>query len=239
MKFPQIRQLLRDRRRNKKHRLVGIDQSFSNYAMVLFEEGVPIDRCVFHTGDPTTKKNQAKDPVATQSRFFVSPLAQLEYLYQEVLDKIAEWNPHDIAMEGLSFGSNGNMERQLGALYFGLQVSLIRELGYSQENLFSVTPKQCKNFAREFLIGDDQYEKKGDEIVLLKSKKPKLNQMKGKKDMIKALENTPYGWLIDGYTRDGLAASKRMPTGMEDLPDAYMIGLYILEQNFEYKEKRP
>lgn len=238
-----IRTLKRGRRNRDSHYLVGIDQSFSNYAMVLFRDGIPIDRTVFHTGDPTTIKNSKKCEDKTESRFFVETVDQLAYLYDCVINRIALWNPDDIVMEGLSFGSISKVERQLGALYFGLQVSLMRELGYERGKLHTVTPHQCKALARTFLIADDQYER--DEagcVVYLKTKakkpKPKLNPMKNKRDMIKALGNTPYEWLLDGYTRDGLVASRSKPTGIEDIPDAYFIGLCVLEDKFNHKENR-
>ena len=235
-----LRSLRRYRRNREDHYLVAIDQSFSNYAMVLFKNGEPISRYVAHTGGNDTKKNKAKDEVLTNSRFFGTVLEQLDYLYGEVLAKIAEWNPSDIVFEGLSFGSSGNMERQLGALYFGIMVSLKRELGYEYDQLHTVTPKQCKSLAREFLLGDDRYErnKKTGEIVYLATKKPQLNKMTGKKFVMKALENTPYNWIVDGYTRDGLTKSRKVETGIEDLPDAFFIGLFIMEQKFNHKLQR-
>lgn len=233
---PTSGMLRRARKRANNHRLVSIDQSFSNYAMILFEDGIPIERCVFHTGDPTTKKNKVKDPILTESEFFVDSLDQLEYLYGKVINKVSEWNPQDIVMEGLSFGSTGNMERQLGALFFGIQVSLVRELEYQKCNLHVVTPKQCKTMARSFLKESDQYEKDcHGTIVTLKSGKRRLNQMSGKKDVMKAFDRSPHAWLNDGYTRDGLVKCRVKPTGIEDLPDAYFIGLHCLEDKFNHK----
>ena len=226
--------------RRKIHRTVGIDQSYGNFAMVLFHDGVPVDRCVFHTGSINTKKNSAKDEELTQSRFFRTSLEQLIYLTDLVLPKIKEWNPSDISLEGLSFGSSGNVERELGALFYGIQASLVRDLGFDRTRLHVVTPIQAKKLAREFLIGNDQYVLDDfGEVVYLKSSKPKLNPMKGKKDVIKALHNTAYGWLVDGYTRDGLVKAKTNPTGLEDLPDAFFIGLYTLEAKYKYHLERP
>lgn len=224
------RKLARERRNSKEITVVGIDQSFANYAMVLFKNGVAIDRCVFHTGDSGTKKNQAKDERLTESRFFDNPISQLDYMYGKVLDKIVEWNPQHITMEGLSFGSSGKTERQLGALYFGLVVSLHRELKYSYDHIHTITPTQAKAYAREFLKGDDKFERdaKG-EIIILKSKKNKLNTMK-KHWMSKALQNSGDGWLLEGYTRDGLVKSRTCPTGVEDLPDAYFIGMFASDK---------
>lgn len=240
MSFFNIRRIIRDRRLRKEHIVVGIDQSFSNYAMVKFVNGVPTERCVYHTGDPNTIKNKRKDPLKTNSQFFVDDVEKLNYLYGEVLSKLYDWNPDDICMEGLSFGSSGNVERQLGALFFGMQVSIMRELGYEKSALHVTTPKQCKSLALEFLIGDEQFEKdKNGNVIILKSTKKQKNKMSKKSWMIKALKNTKHSWILDGYTRDGLVSSRDTPTGLEDLPDAYFIGLFCLETKFKHIEERP
>ena len=36
-------------------------------------------------------------------------------------------------------------------------------------------------------------------------------------------------WILNGYTRDGLVASRTQETGLEDLPDAYFIGRYCID----------
>jgi hypothetical protein len=226
---------MRERGDRHEHLLVGIDQSFSNYAMVLFKDGVPIDRVVYHTGDPTAKKNKGKQ----YGKYFENPILQLDYLYGEVLVKLAEWNPNDIAMEGLAFGSSGQYERNLAALYFGMMVSLHRELGYHYNNLHTVTPTQAKALAREFMIGDEKYHKENGIITTLKSGKRKLNPMNNKAEMIKALGNTSHGWLVDGYTRDGLTLARTRETGLEDIPDSFWIASFVLENTFGYKFDRP
>lgn len=226
---------MRERGDRHEHLLVGIDQSFSNYAMVLFKDGIPLDRVVYHTGDPTAKKNKGKQ----YGKYFENPILQLDYLYGEVLTKIAEWNPNDIAMEGLAFGSTGQYERNLAALYFGMMVSLHRELGYNYNNLHTVTPTQAKALAREFMIGDEKYHKENGIITTLKSGKRKLNPMNDKAEMIKALGNTSHGWLVDGYTRDGLALARTRETGLEDIPDSFWIASFVLENTFGYKFDRP
>lgn len=229
------RKLTRERANRDEHLAVGIDQSFSNYAMVLFKEGVPVDRVVYHTGDPTAKKNKGKQ----YGKYFENPVLQLDYLFTEVISKLSEWNPNDIVMEGLAFGSSGQYERNLAALYFGMMITLHRELGYNYNNLHTVTPTQAKATAREFMIGDDKYHKENGIITTLKSGKRKLNPMNDKTEMLKALTNTPYGWLVEGYTRDGLALARTRETGLHDLPDAYFIGLFVLENVLGFKEARP
>lgn len=229
------RKLQREREERSEHVLVGIDQSFSNCAMVKFADGIPTDRFVIHTGDPTAKKNKHK----TYGMYFESPALQLNYVIEMFMEKMEEWNPDQIALEGLSFGSTSSSIFQLGALYFGLQIAAHRELGLPFDSILTVTPAQAKNTARSFLINGDQYEReKTGEVIRLKSGKPKLKKM-DKPDMLKALENTPYGWLVDGYTRDGLVAARSTPTGIADIPDGFWIAVYTLEKEFKYKFDRP
>ena len=229
------RKLQREREERSEHVLVGIDQSFSNCAMVKFVNGIPTDRFVIHTGSPTATKNKHK----TYGMYFESPALQLNYVIEMFMEKMEEWNPDQIALEGLSFGSTSSSIFQLGALYFGLQIAAHRELGLPFDSILTVTPAQAKNTARSFLINGDQYEReKTGEVIRLKSGKPKLKKM-DKPDMLKALENTPYGWLVDGYTRDGLVASRSTPTGIFDIPDGFWIAVYALEKEFKYKFDRP
>lgn len=231
------RALKRARGRCLDHYLVSIDQSFTNYAMVLWKNGIPIDRVVHHTGDGRAAKNAKKDEELTNNKFFDTDIEQLCYLYDQVIDVIADWNPTDIVMEGLSFNSKGCMERQLGGLYFGIQVSLIRELNYKHDEIHWVGPQQVKSIAREFLTGQSryQYNKKTKMIETTKKGNKVKNRMSGKSFIIEALKNTPYNWLVDGYTRDGLVKSRKVQTGLEDLPDAFFIGLYCLENRFKLK----
>ena len=229
------RKLQREREERSEHVLVGIDQSFSNCAMVKFVNGIPTDRFVIHTGNPTATKNKHK----TYGMYFESPALQLNYVIEMFMEKMEEWNPDQIALEGLSFGSTSSSIFQLGALYFGLQIAAHRELGLPFDSILTVTPAQAKNTARSFLINGDQYEReKTGEVIRLKSGKPKLKKM-DKPDMLKALENTPYGWLVDGYTRDGLVAARSTPTGIADIPDGFWIAVYTLEKEFKYKFDRP
>lgn len=229
------RKLQREREERSEHILVGIDQSFSNCAMVKFVNGTPTDRFVIHTGDPSATKNKHK----TYGMYFESPALQLNYVIEMFMEKMEEWNPDQIALEGLSFGSTSSSIFQLGALYFGLQIAAHRELGLPFDSILTVTPAQAKNTARSFLVNGDQYEReKTGEVIRLKSGKPKLKKM-DKPDMLKALENTPHGWLVDGYTRDGLVAARTTPTGIFDIPDSFWISIYALEKEFKYKYDRP
>jgi hypothetical protein len=89
------------------------------------------------------------------------------------------------------------------------------------------------------MIGDEKYHKENGIITTLKSGKRKLNPMNEKPEIVKALQNTPYGWLLAGYTRDGLALARTRETGYHDIGDAYFIGLFVLENTFGYKTDRP
>lgn len=229
------RRLKRERDNRTDHYLVGIDQSFTNFAMVLFKNGEPVDRKVFHSGDASSKKNKLK----TYGAYFESPALQLNYIAEMMMEQMADWNPTEVVFEGLSFGSTSSSIFQLGALYFGLQVLIHRELGIPFDSILTVTPTQAKNIARSFLVNGDQYEReKTGEVIRLKSGKSKLKVM-NKKDMLLALNNTPHGWLVDGYTHDGLVAARTIESGIFDIPDSFWISIYALEKEFKYKFDRP
>lgn len=234
------RQRLRERNCRKEHRSVGMDQSFSNFAMVLFVEGVPTDRVVFHTGNPMAKKHKDK----TYGHWVTDDNEQLAYISGMVLNQLLKWNANELSLEGLSFGSSGNVERQLGGLFFGMQVMIHRELLYPFSKIHVVTPTQAKNLAQQFLIGDDRWakDKVTGEILYLKKKgnPPQKNKMKKKAEMHTALKNTPYGWLTDGYGRDtGSIKARSVESGIEDIPDAFWIGAFTEEKLFGTEYKRP
>ena len=229
------RKLKRERDNRDEHVLVAVDQSYGNFAAVKFVNGIPNDRVVFHSGDSTAQKNKLKQYGA----YFETPTLQLNYLTEMFLDKLEDWNPNTIVFEGLSFGSTSASIFQLGALYYGMQVTIHREFGLPYDSILSVTPAQAKNTARTFLVNGDQYEReKAGEVIRLKSGKPKMKVMT-KKDMKAALDNTPYAWITDGYTHDGLVASRTTETGIFDLPDSIWIGIYALERYFKHKYERP
>jgi hypothetical protein len=207
--------------------VVGIDQSLSNTACVLFVDGIPTDRVVFHTGSTGTKayKDKIKRGDTIFGYFTDSHIAQVEYIASQVVEKMAEWNPREICLEGLAFGASGKVERQLAGLYHSIFTSLHRELGYCLfTQLITVVPKQAKKLAREHLPEKEQYL----EGQWTSYGKPKLNPMK-KSDMIKALRYTEHAWILEGYTRSTLVASRNTETGIEDLPDAYFIGKFFID----------
>lgn len=211
-------------------RVVGIDQSLKNCALVLFEDEKPIDRAVFHTGDPTTKKHQERLKKGWEvfGEYFEDHNEQVAYIVNKVLHKVLQWAPDKVCLEGLAFDAKGKVERQLAGLYFSLLTSLSRELGYSlKSDLVTITPSQAKKLARDYLPEDQRYLKE-----YTARGKPKLNPMK-KKDMVKALEATEDAWILDGYTRENLVASRKQPTGREDLPDAYFIAKCYIQQSKE------
>lgn len=220
-----VRKLLRSRRRSDDEYVVGIDQSLSNCACVLFKNGIPVEREVFHTGSVDTKEYQTRvrrgDIIFGE--YFESHTAQVEYIVTQVVELMSKWNPQYIALEGLAYNATGKTERQLAGLYHSIITSLHRELDYClHKQILTITPNQAKKLARSKLPTDEQYLK-----TYTTSGKPKLNPMK-KPDMIKALQCTEHAWLLDGYTRKTLVASRKMPTGIEDLPDAYFIGKFFI-----------
>ncbi|AFK66677.1 hypothetical protein COPG_00081 [Colwellia phage 9A] len=221
-----LRKLLRQRRNSSDERVVGIDQSLSNCACVLFVNGVPTERVVFHTGSTDTKDYKAKikrgDTIFGE--FMDAPVSQVTYLTGEVIKQLIIWNPNYVCLEGLAFNATGKTERQLAGLYHSIFTSLHRELGYCLDTqLITVTPHQAKKIARSYLPEEDQYLRE-----LTARNTPKLNPM-DKKAMGAALKCTDHAWILDGYTRKTLVASRNTETGIEDLPDAYFIALFFIE----------
>lgn len=205
---------------------MGIDQSLSNCACVLLVDGIPTERVVFHTGSPDTKdyKVKVKRGDTIFGEFFKEPSSQVAYLVGEVLNQMILWNPNYICLEGLAFNANGKTERQLAGLYHSIITSLHRELNYCLDTqLITVTPHQAKKIARDSLPEDDRYLREYTSRGVRK-----LNPM-DKKAMGIALSHTPYAWILDGYTRKTLVASRSKQTGVEDLPDAYFIARFFIE----------
>lgn len=192
------------------------DQSYTNFAVVVFKDEEPIDREVFHTG-AINPSNKGK----LFGEYFNTVQEQLIYVtskYQELFDK---YQPEKLIFEGLAFGAKGDRVFQLGGLFFHITTSLCEDGLMSPSNIITITPKEVKAKAREDLIGNDQYstDKQGN-VEYLVTKKPRLNPMKEKKWVKKALCNTKDAWLIDGYT----TSSNKIHTGAHDIPDAYYIG---------------
>ena len=198
------------------------DQSYANFAVVIFKNGEPIDRKVFHTGanNPSNKDKQFGE-------YFDTVQNQLMYITEGYKKLVSEYKPEKLIFEGLAFGAKGDRVFQLGGLFYHITTSLCEEGLLTPEDIITVTPKEVKSKARGDLIGNDQYavDKEGN-IEYLKSKKPRLNPMKEKKWIKKALCNTKDAWLVDGYT----TASKKKQTGAHDIPDAYYIGKVYLER---------
>lgn len=221
------RALLRARKLKPDTDIVGIDQSLSNCAMVHFNGTKVVDRCVFHTGCPNTKdyKTRVKRGDTIFGEYFTSHEMQVSYIAGNVVKKIAEWNPKRVALEGLAFSATGKTERQLAGLYHAICTSLYYQLGYdiTKGDIVIVTPTQVKQVGREFLPEEEYYLKE-----YTSRGKPKLRPME-KKDMIRAVTLGGYDYVLEGYTRKQLVASRSKPTGLEDLPDAICVGLHCLK----------
>lgn len=226
------RALVRARRSKPLTDVVGIDQSLSNCAMVHFNGTLVVDRCVFHTGCTSTKEFKAKLKRGDTlfGEYFESHEMQVAYIVDCVIKKIAEWNPKTVALEGLAFGASGKTERQLAGVYFSIITELHYQLGYDILNgdVVIVTPTQAKKVGREMLPESEQYL---NEYTTRGVRK--LKPMSAKKDMIEAVQYAGYGYVLDGYTRKSLVASRKMETGIEDLPDAICIGLHHLYNNLK------
>tara|TARA_R110001592_G_C13193009_1_gene753753 strand:- start:48701 stop:49411 length:711 start_codon:yes stop_codon:yes gene_type:complete len=217
------RKLKRERESKPDTDVVGIDQSLSNCAMVYMADKMVQDRTVFHTGSPDTKeyKNRVDKGFTLFGEVFEEHEMQVTYIVNCVVNKIAEWNPKRVCLEGLAFGATGKVERQLAGLYFGIITELHNQLGYDIRNgdILKFTPSQVKKIAREFLPEEEQY------LTTYTSRnKRKLTPM-DKKQMVEAAKLAGYGKVLEGYTRKGLVASRTMPTGEEDLADAIFVTL--------------
>lgn len=217
------RKLKRERESKTDTDVVGIDQSLSNCAMVHMIDKVVQDRTVFHTGSPDTKeyKNRVDKGFTLFGEVFEEHEMQVTYIVNCVVEKIAEWNPKRVCLEGLAFGATGKVERQLAGLYFGIITELHNQLGYDIRNgdVFKFTPAQVKKLARGFLPEEEQYLS-----TYTSRNKRKLAPM-DKKQMVKAAKLAGYEKVLEGYTRKGLVASRAMPTGEEDLSDAIFVTL--------------
>lgn len=225
----QRRTLLRARKSKPYTDIVGIDQSLSNCAMVHLNGTKVVDRCVFHTGSTDTKdyKTRVDRGDTLFGEYFSSHEMQVSYIVEKVIEQIFEWNPKTVALEGLAFSATGKTERQLAGLYFSIITELQHQLGYDilKGEIVIVTPTQAKQMGRSMLPEEEQkigeYTTRG---------KRKLRPM-DKKDMIKAVTLAGYSYVLEGYTRKTLVASRKTPTGIEDLPDALCIALYHLNNN--------
>ena len=200
------------------------DQSFSNFAVVVFEKQndsfVPIDRTVLHTGD-VVDANKKKE----FGEYFPTTQQQLQYIYEQFKPFYEKHKPDYLVFEGLAFGAKGDRVFSLGGLYYYITTSLLVDKLLEIPQLQKVTPTAVKKAARACLEGDEVYEKdKQGNILFNKNKKPKLNTMP-KKFVVKALLNTSDSWLIDGYT----TSSNKIETGKHDIPDAYFIGKAFIE----------
>lgn len=200
---------------------IGIDQSYSNFAYVIFDENKEVvDRGVLHTGD-----NNESNSKKQFGRYYNSTQEQLEYLYSEFKPVVSKYSPCQLVFEGLSFGSIGNRVFDLGGLFYFITTSLMMDGLVSIKNIHTITPTSAKKLARDYLDKDDQYEKdKAGNVVIAKNKKPKVKKM-DKPDMLKALNNTKDKWIVDGYS----ASSVKIQTGIKDLPDAYWLARTFLK----------
>lgn len=202
---------------------ISCDQSFANFAMIAWENDQPVDRLVIHSGS-LTDQNASK-----QYGFFSDyEQEQLNYIYEQVKDFVEQYPPEAIVLEGLSFGSTGNMVFGLGGLYFHVTASLVRDKLISPSNIYKVSPTSAKKHGRFELDDEDAFEKTKDGVVLRKKDGAAKPNTMPKKFMLKALMNTDDDWLVHGYS----TSSKITETGKHDLPDAYFIGKAFLAGDY-------
>lgn len=200
----------------------GIDQSYSNFAVVVFRGDVVIDRAVFHAGADTPANREKQYKI-----FLGDIISQLMYIQRQFDFLVEMYNPSYLVFEGLSFGSKGDRVFQLGGLYFHIAVNYLNKFDHNTvDNIITISPTAAKSFARSHLPEESQCLWEGVNKVLLKSGKPKLKPMK-KQDMREALRTTSDRWILDGYA----VSSKTTPSGVYDLSDAYFIGKTFIKNN--------
>lgn len=195
-------------------RLLTIDQSMASCAYVVLDDGVPIFKEVLHTTGSEKK-------AATSSAwclFFKHPAEQIAYISRNIADVCDSFEVDHIVLESLSFGSAGNATRDLAGLFFGIQLTLLRD-GYSMDNIHTIAPTSVKSWARKWLPGYEQ--------EVMNAKGTKMDKVKmGKNEMMRVCEILHPGFL-NGYTKSGKNG------GATDLADAILIGGCFLERNGE------
>lgn len=203
----------------------GIDQSYLNFAVVVFQGKRVIDRVVFHAGESTPANLKKK-----YDFFCGNIIDQLRYIQNKFDELVDQYDPKYLVFEGLSFGSVGNRVFQLGGLFFHVAVNYLNKFNLqSSDRIVTTSPTEAKKLARSYLPEEDQIfiDKKTNKPVLLKSKKYKLKNMQ-KTDMVQALKTTEAAWILDGYTASGT----KIQSGSHDLPDAYFIGLSFINKYY-------
>lgn len=121
-------------------RLLSIDQSMASCAYVVLEDGVPIFKEVLHTTGSEKKAGSSSEWCI----FFKHPAEQIAYISRKIADVCQSFGVEHIVLESLSFGSAGNATRDLAGLFFGIQLTLLRD-GYSMENIHTIAPTSVKS----------------------------------------------------------------------------------------------
>lgn len=191
-------------------RLISIDQSLSKTALVEWVDGEPVARYVFKSGSEDSKKH-----LATVA-YFKTVDEQMEYLTGKMLERIEEFEPEHITMEGLAFGSVGNATRDLAGLYY-LMRNAFYQAGYDWKQMSATPPISAKSVAREFLP-----------VALQTVPKPNgkkgMNKVKMEKPLMIAAVPEKHRWLYEGYGLSGMKAGK------DDIADAYWLGVYYQQK---------
>lgn len=195
-------------------RLLTIDQSMASCAYVVLEDGVPIFKEVLHT----TGSEKKKQTSSTWCMFFEHPAEQIAFISRKIADVCESFKVDHIVLESLSFGSAGNATRDLAGLFFGIQLTLLRD-GYSMDNIHTIAPTSVKSWARKWLPGEEQ------EVLSANGKK--MDKVKMDKDKMMRVCEILHPGFLQGYTKSGKNG------GATDLADAILIGGCFLERNGE------
>lgn len=182
-------------------RLLAIDQSMSNCALVVFEDDKVIYKKVVSTGSNASSGKKKKSVI-----YFDKDIEQMAHICQEVSTLVQQFEIESVVLESLSFSSIGNATRTLAGLFYCINYTLLLD-GFPVKDIHTITPTQVKSFARQFLPEDERESKN--------SKGKSIKMKMTKKEMIKAAESLDNTLLV-GYT---------LSSGKGDLADAYLIGL--------------
>lgn len=197
-------------RRCVNRRILALDQSFSNCAVVVFEcnsneKMEIIHKEVIKTGSDSSKAKKRSDTV-----YFPTKIEQLYFIIIKLLGIVHHYKIDKFVMESLSFSSVGNQTRDLAGLFFTLQFALIFR-GFNLDNIHTLAPTAIKSWARNVLPEEER------EAISETGKKTKVKM--DKKMMVKAVDIL-YPTELDNYT---------VVSGKQDLADAIIIGSYFHE----------
>lgn len=182
--------------------IISCDQSMAKAFFTVWVDGSIVDKFPVKTGSSDAKKK-----LKSASYFKTTP-EQIHHICDKMIELKEKHKPDLWVFEALSFGSGGNQEKNLAAL-FGAIVERLFVEGVPKENIKTFAPTTVKSFARTKLP-------EGRQTVV--NDKGKLVKIKmGKAEMIEAARNCLPKEYFEGYKLSGEHA------GLDDLCDSYFL----------------